>query len=87
MIGYRLSSPSGANPIANRRDGVEVVVIDDAPDLACSLSLNYSEFPNSCGRIEFTVVANPFQVLICSRHGHLERFRDQPLRELAVGHS
>ena len=37
----RTARPLGANPVAHRNDGVQVVVLDATADLALALSPNY----------------------------------------------
>ena len=56
-------------------------MIDSAGNVAISLGLNSSEFPNSCRRIEFAVVENTFEMLIDGRYENLEQVGDQPLRK------
>ena len=46
----------GADAVADGEDGVEVVVIDGARDLASALGLNYPETPNSCLGVELALV-------------------------------
>jgi hypothetical protein len=65
--------------VADGQNRVEVVVVNRAGNLAISLGLNYSEFPNSSRRVEFTILENALQVLIDGRHRDLEQSRDQPL--------
>ena len=67
------------DPVADGQNGVEVVVVNRAGNLAISFGLNYSEFPNSSRRVEFTILENALQVLIDGRHRDLEQSRDQPL--------
>jgi hypothetical protein len=50
--------------VADGQNGVEVVVVNRAGNLAISLGLNYPEFPDSCRRIEFTFVVNVDQVFV-----------------------
>ena len=54
----------GADAVADGEDGVEVVVVDGAGDLAGSLGLNYPETPDSCLRVEFALAVNVDQVLV-----------------------
>lgn len=59
--------------VADGQNGVEVVMVHGAGNLAISLALNYSEFPNSCGRIEFAVVVNALQMFVYRGNGYLEQ--------------
>ena len=77
----KLRAAMRSDAVANGQNGVEVVVIDSAGNVAISLGLNSSEFPNSCRRIEFAVVENTFEMLIDGRYENLEQVGDQPLRK------
>lgn len=50
-----LRAAMAAHAKPDSQDGVQVVVLDLAGDLAGALKSNYSEFPNSCFTDEFGV--------------------------------
>lgn len=54
------STPGRADAVADGEDGIEVVVVNGAGDLA----LNYPETPDSCLRIKFALAVNVDQMLV-----------------------
>jgi len=44
------------DPVADREDHIEVVMVDEPGNLSRSLGLNYSELPNRCPGIELGLV-------------------------------
>ena len=71
----------GADAVTDGENGVEVVVIDQARYLAGALGLNYSEFPNSCPGVQFTLVVDVPEMLVDGRHRNPKELSDQGLRE------
>lgn len=74
-----LRASRGAHPVAHGENGFQVVVFDLAGDLPCAFPANYSEFPNSCPRPQFTLGINAFEVLIYRRNRDLEQLADEGL--------
>ena len=58
----------GFDPVANQDNDVEVVEIDIACNSTFSFSLNYPEFPNSCGLVKLTLLVNILDMLIDRRY-------------------
>ena len=56
-------------------------MVEVAGDLARALDSNYSEFPNSCPRIELLLGEDGLQVLVHGRHSDLEQLGDERLRQ------
>ena len=54
-------------------------MVDHAADLTAALGLNYSEFPNSCPRIEFALVVNIPQVLVYGRNRYGKQLGNESL--------
>ncbi len=67
--------------VADRENGVEGVVLDVAGNVANPFALNYSETPNSCPCVQFSIFVNPSQMLIYGRDCHAVKLGDELLRE------
>ena len=76
-----LRAPVAAHAKTDREDGVQVVVLNLPRDFTLALRSNYSEFPNSCPRRQFSLGVDAFQVLIYGWNRHLEQFGNERLRQ------
>jgi hypothetical protein len=81
IIEVILRAPMAGHAVADGQNRGKAIVLDLASNLAPTLVSNYSEFPNSCHRVNLAILANAFQMLIYGRDGHLKQLRDQHLRE------
>ena len=53
-----LCASQRAYPVANCQNGVEAIVINLPGDLSGTLLVNYPEFPDSCARIQLSLLVN-----------------------------
>ncbi len=57
-----LYAPLRIDPVANRDDGVQIVVFQGATDLAFAFGLNYREILGSCRFLQLAVCKNILQM-------------------------
>jgi len=76
-----LRASVGADAITDSENDVEVVVVDEARDLAVSLSLNYPEFPDGCRRVGLAFLEDVLKVLVDRPNVLLEQLGEEALRE------
>ena len=56
-------------------------MLDIAGNLPLALAANYTEFPDSCRRVEFGLLVDVLQMLVDRANILLKQFRDQGLRK------
>ena len=71
----------GVHPVADRDDGVEVVVVDATRDLPRPLGSNHSEIPNSCLPHKLLGVVDVGEMLIDGRRRDIEQLSHELLAE------
>ena len=76
-----LSGPHRVDPVTNRDDGIEVVVVDAARHLPGALGSNYPESPDSCLPLQLAGGKNVAQVLADGAHIDVEQLSHQLLRQ------
>ena len=69
------------DPVADGDDGVEVVELHLARDLAAALGTNYFHFGNSCLLGQLAGLEDVLQVLVDGRHLDAEQLRQRLLRQ------
>jgi hypothetical protein len=76
-----LGAAAAAHAVADGDDGLEVVVLNLAKNLAISFTSNHPEFPDSCLAAELALVEDVHEVLVDRADVLLEQVGDQRLRE------
>jgi len=74
-----------ADAETDREDGVQMVVLDLPRHLPFAFDSNYSEFPNSCPKLQFPLGKNAFQVLVHVIPSRVLELLDRELFELVFG--
>lgn len=69
------------NPVADRDDNVEVVMVNFTLDLPCALQLNYSEFPNSWVSLKLALIVHTLNMLIDRGYNFLKQLCQSPLAQ------
>jgi hypothetical protein len=69
----------GPDAVTDSEDRVEVVMVDEPRNLFLSFALNYSEFPNSCRRVELPLLEDVSKVLVDRRNGDLVQLSQKAL--------
>jgi hypothetical protein len=72
---------SGTHPVAHSDDRGQRVVVQEPRNLTISLTSNYSEFPNSCPRVELVLFVDVLQVLVYRWDRHAVELGHQALGE------
>src|SRR5690606_34169031 len=67
------------DPVADREDRIEAVVVDFARNVAITFGSNYPETPDSCLSLKLTFVVDVSKVLANRAHVSLEQLRHHGL--------
>ena len=76
-----LHTAFGTNPVPDGKDGLQAVMFELAVHLSPAFGSNYSEFPNGCPRLQFSLGMDAFQVLVDGGHRDLKQLADKRLRQ------
>ena len=69
------------DPVADRQNCIQAIVLDLSGHLPFAFPANDSEVPNSCLWVYLEFLEDVLQVFVDGRHGYLEQFGDQGLRQ------
>lgn len=77
----KLGGPDRVDPVPDRNDRIEVVVLDAPGHLSGALGANYPEIPDRCFGFQFPAAEDVAQVLADRAHIDREEFGHQLLGE------